>query len=271
MTGTPERPLAWQYCGNQLKLWRERAGVTRERLAEEAEYDYETVKSMEQGRRKPTLKVLQAAEQLCDARGLLLAAAGYLRPERFPHHARSFVAVEDEAIVLNSYESLLIPGLLQTAEYARALIAHRTPPLDDDAVEARVQARLERQQKLTRTPPILFSFTIFEAALRTRVGGPEAMRRQLQHLLETGQLRNVSIQVLPVDSGADAAALVGPFVLVETGDHQRYAYVEGQATGALYSDAQTVSTLEQRHGMIRMQALGVGESARFIEGLMEEL
>jgi hypothetical protein len=97
------------------------------------------------------------------------------------------------------------------------------------------------------------------------------MKGQLRRLLEVGGLRNVSIQVLPADSGADAAALVGPFVLLETREHQRYAYVEGQETGALYSDAATISILEQRHGMIRMQAYGVEESARFIEALMEEL
>lgn len=270
MTGTPEPPLAWQYCGNQLKLWRERAGIKREQLAEEAEYDYETIKSMEQGRRRPTLKALEAAERLCDARGLLIAAAGYLRPERPPKSVKSFMAAEDEAIVANWFETLLIPGLLQTEEYARALFEAHTPPVGDDTVEERVQARLERQKKLTRNPPALFGFVVYEAALHTLVGGRVTMKSQLQLLLTVGQLRNVSIQILPTGRGMHAM-LNGPFVLLETAERQRYAYVEGQETGALYTAPETISALEQRHGTIRMQALGIEESARFIQKASEAL
>ncbi|WP_035846699.1 helix-turn-helix domain-containing protein [Kitasatospora azatica] len=262
--------MAWRYCGNQLKLWRERNGISREQLAAEASYDLETVKSMEQGRRRPSLKVLNAAETLCDARGLLLAATAYLKPERFPSHAKEFVAAEDEAIVLHWYESLLVPGLLQTATYARALMADHCPPLGDDTVDERVAARIERQKKLTRNPPALFGFVIYEAALHTMVGGRTIMKGQLQHLLEVGKLRNVSIQVLPVGRGAHSA-LAGPFVLIETPDHQHYAYLEGQSSGILYADAERLSVLTQRHGMIRMQALGVEESARFIGTLAEAL
>ncbi|MFF7635521.1 Scr1 family TA system antitoxin-like transcriptional regulator [Kitasatospora sp. NPDC008050] len=270
MTGTPEPPLAWQYCGNQLKMWRERSGVKREQLAEEADYDYETVKSMEQGRRRPTQRVLEAAERLCDARGMLLAAAVFLRPERFPNRLKRFTTAEDDAIVVNWVETLLIPGLLQTEDYARALIENHTPPLGDDIVKERVQARLERQKKLTRNPPALFGFILYEAVLRTSVGGREVMRGQLQNLLAISELRNVSIQILPA-SHSTYAVLNGPFVLLETSEHERYAYVEGQETGALYTAPETISALEQCHGIIRMQALGVEESARFIQETMEAL
>ncbi|MEV6315838.1 helix-turn-helix transcriptional regulator [Streptomyces sp. NPDC051776] len=77
-------PMAWRYCGNQLKLWRTKAGVTREKLGEEAGYTYEAVKSREQGRRRPTPRLLQVADEMCGAQGLLNAAQEYLKPERFP-------------------------------------------------------------------------------------------------------------------------------------------------------------------------------------------
>jgi transcriptional regulator with XRE-family HTH domain len=262
--------VAWRYCGNQLKLWRERSGVSREQLASESSYDIETVKSMEQGRRRPSLKVLTAAETLCDARGMLLAATAYLKPERFPGHAKEFLAAEGEAIALLSYASLLIPGLLQTPAYARSLIADHCPPLGDETVDERVAARIERQAKLTRNPPALFGFVIYEAALHAKVGGPDVMKGQLHHLLAVGKLRNVSIQILPVSRGV-VPALSGPFVLLETSDHQHYAYVEGQSSGVLHADAERLSILTQRHGMIRMQALGAEESAQFIGTLAEAL
>jgi hypothetical protein len=111
---------------------------------------------------------------------------------------------------------------------------------------------------------------IHEAALRAMVGARALMRRQLNHLLQVGEARNVSIQALPFVC-APPVALGGPLVLVETKEHEHYAYVEGQETGALYADPDKLNALTQRHGMIRMQALNLEESARFIRKVAEEL
>lgn len=260
----------WRYCGGQIKLWREEASVSRQALAEEAGYDYEYVKSMECGRRRPTLRLLQVADQMCGARGKLLAGQEFLKPEPFPARSQEYMAIEAEAITVQWYEPMLIPGLLQTGEYAQELIGNDCPPLDGETVAERVAARLRRQEKLTSKPLALFSFVLHEAALRAVVGSEGVMRRQLERLLDVGQQRNVSIQVLPFKS-APAAALSGPIVLVETADHEQYAFADGQETGALYGSGDKLSTLTQRHGMIRMQALSVEESARFIRKLAEEL
>ncbi|MET9647207.1 helix-turn-helix transcriptional regulator [Streptomyces syringium] len=262
--------MAWRYCGNQIKLWRTQAGISREELGKEAGYEYESVKSMEQGRRKPQLRLLEVADQMCGARGLLLAAQDYLKPEKFPVRTQEFMTAEAEAIALHSYEAVLIPGLLQTEEYARTLMSNRCPPLDDETVEERVSGRMERQEKLAGKPTVPFNFVIYEAALRTMVGGPEVMKRQLDQLLHVGRLRNVTIQVLPADRGAHAG-LSGPLVLLESADHDQLAYVEGQETAALYEGPEKISLLSQRHGMIRMQALSVEESAEFISRLAEEI
>ncbi|MGW7007719.1 Scr1 family TA system antitoxin-like transcriptional regulator [Streptomyces sp. NPDC054933] len=262
--------MAWRYCGNQVKLWRMRAGVSRESLGEKAGYEYESVKSMEQGRRRPSLRLLEIADEMCGAQGLLLAAREYLKPERFPARTLEFMQLEGDAIAIHSYEPLLIPGLLQTEEYARALMGNSCPPLDDETIEERVAARLQRQEKLRDKPKVAFGFVIYEAALRTSVGGPEVMRRQLNRLLEVGELRNVSIQVLPVGRGA-YSGLGGSLVLLETAEHDHYALVEGQRTSVLHSTSETISALTQRHGMIRMQALSAEESAQFIKKVAEEL
>ena len=261
---------SWRYCGGQIKLWREEAGVARQLLADEAGYDYEYVKSMECGRRRPTLRLLQVADQLCGARGKLVAAHEFLKPEPFPQRTQQYVLVEAEAITLQWYEPLLVPGLLQTPEYARALIGSNCPPLDEETVEERVAARLKRQEKLGRKPLTYFSFVIHEAVLRSVVGEQDVMLGQCAHLLEVGSQRHLSIQVLPFTT-APTAALSGPMVLVETADHERYAFVDGQSTGALHSDGDKLSTLTQRYGMIRMQALSVEESAQFIRKVAEEL
>jgi transcriptional regulator with XRE-family HTH domain len=261
---------AWRYCGSQVKMWREEAGVSRQELATEANYDYEYVKSMENGRRRPTLRFLQAADQLCGARGKLVAAHEHLRPEPFPARTQQYVLEEAAAITVQWYEVALIPGLLQTEAYARELIGNSCPPVDEETVEERVDARLRRQQKLTSKPLALFSFVLYEACLRAMVGDRLLMQKQLAHLLRIGELCNVSIQVLPFTRVA-YPALSGPIVLVETNEHERYAFVDGQETGALYGDGNRLSSLTQRHGMIRMQALSVEESVRFIRKVAEEL
>lgn len=271
MTATGEvsqPPVAWRYCGNQVKLWREGAGVTREQLAQESNYGYDTVKSMELGRRRPTLRLLEVADGMCGAHGKLLAAQEFLRPEPFPSYSMSFVRDEAEAIALSWYEASYIPGLLQTEEYARELLASHWPPLGEETIGERVAARLERQS-LLREPTKSFSFVIEEAALRRQFGGEGAYQRQLEHLLGAGELRNVTVQAMLTTRGFHAG-LRGSFVLLETPEHERLAYEEGQVTGVLYDDPDKVSTIMRRHDMIARQALGPDESARFIGKLAEE-
>ncbi|MEV6792556.1 DUF5753 domain-containing protein [Streptomyces sp. NPDC051320] len=200
----------------------------------------------------------------------LVAAQEFLRPEKFPSYSQEYAEAEAKAVALHSYQPLFVPGQLQTEAYARALLNANCPPLDDETVEARVAARLQRQERLHRKQTVLFGFVVYEAALREPVGGRDEMRAQLQHLLELRHLRNVSIQVLPVGQGAHTG-LNGPLVLIETDEHEHFAYEEGQSTGILHSASDKVGLLIQRHGMIRMQALGVEQSAQFIGKLAEEL
>ncbi|MEU3568465.1 helix-turn-helix transcriptional regulator [Kitasatospora sp. NPDC036755] len=270
MSTPKENPMSWKYCGDQLKRWRTKAGVTREQLAREACYDIESVRSMEAGRRRPSLKLLQAADELCDAKGMIVGAADYLAPEKFSSYSRGYTEAEREAIAFHAYSALLIPSLLQTEEYARETISNSYPPLADETVAARVAGRMQRQERLHNRPTVLHGFVIHEAALRAAVGTKDLMRRQLNHLLDVGEFRNVSIQALPIDRAA-YAALNGPMILLETPDHEQLAYVEGQGTGILHSDPERVNLLAQRHGMIRTQALSIEESKSFIRRMAEEL
>ncbi|MGW7382140.1 helix-turn-helix domain-containing protein [Streptomyces sp. NPDC054794] len=262
-------PIAWRYCGSQIKMWRTEAGIGREALAKEAGYDYEYVKSMENGRRRPTLRLLQVADQACGAGGKLVAAQEYLKPEPFPARSQEFMALEAEAIAVSWYEPLLIPGLLQTEAYARALIGASSPPLDDETVSERVAARLRRADAVRRKVGVMYGFVVYEAALRTEVGGSEVMREQLRHLLGVGELRNVSVQVLPFGR-CSGVALNGSIVLLETPEHEHYGYIEAPEVSVLHASLGKVSALAQAHAMIRMHSLSVEESATFIRRVAEK-
>ncbi|MEU1311349.1 helix-turn-helix transcriptional regulator [Streptomyces cinnamoneus] len=265
---TSQPPMAWRLCGNQVKLWRMDAGVSREDLGQEAGYGYETVKSMEQGRRRPTQRLLEVADDMCGARGKLIAALHYLQPDKGPWITDVFLDAEARAVAQYQYQTVLVPGLLQTAEYARTLFSTHWPPVDDRTIEDRLKVRLGRQERLKK-PTVLFSFVLYEAALHTGVGGPDAMRSQLLHLLDVGAQRNVTLQIL-LAGQACHSWLHGPLTLLETEDREHIAYVEGQGFNTLFADREKVSDFRERYGMLRTYALNPEESAERIRKLTEE-
>ncbi|MEG3628549.1 helix-turn-helix domain-containing protein [Streptomyces poriticola] len=248
-----------------MKRWRTKANVSREQLAEAANYSPDTIKSMEQGVRMPTPRVLDVADELCRAEGLLSAAKDYLQREKFPKCALDFMEREREAISYWSYEAGLIPGLLQAKGYMQALIEGYVPPLDEGTVEERIAGRVERQAILTdRKPPVAFAFTVYEAALRSPLVDDE----QLRCLLKAAELRNVVLQVLPFERSIPIAVM-GPLVLMETSDHERFAYTECQFISDLSAEPTVVRRVTERLSMIRAQALSPAESVRFIERMAD--
>ncbi|MFE7634639.1 helix-turn-helix domain-containing protein [Kitasatospora sp. NPDC057518] len=269
MSAPKENPMSWKYCGDQLKRWRQRSGVTREQLSQAASYDIESIRSMEAGRRRPTLKVLQAADELCDAQGMLTAANPYLMPEPRPARSDVFFDIEKEAVALYFFEALHIPGLLQTENYARTLLSLPIPPVDSATAENRLAIRLKRQERLT-DPEVLFSFTIYEAALHTSIGGREVMKEQLHRLLEFEDSHNIRIQIVPTGR-ITPSGLSGSLTILETINNEQYAYVETHETNALHSEPRLVGRLSRRHAMIRAQALNTRESAQLIRKTVEQL
>jgi transcriptional regulator with XRE-family HTH domain len=127
----------------------------------------------------------------------------------------NLIGLEAEAATIRTYEPELIPGLLQTADYARAVIRAGYPGDTMEQISRRVDIRLERQETLTRTdpPPPKVSVVLNEGVLARRVGSPEVMRAQLEHLIRERDRANVVIQVLPFSTG-EHPAMVGPFTML---------------------------------------------------------
>ncbi|MEU0392807.1 DUF5753 domain-containing protein [Streptomyces sp. NPDC006208] len=259
-----QTPSAWRHCGQQLQMWRQDAGGSCQALGEAAGYTEGTIRAMEVGRRRPTARLLAVADDLYGARGKLKALEKFLVPDPFPPRAAEFMEREAHAIAHQSYEPIRIPGLLQTERYVRALFATHCPPIDDETVEHRVAARIERGLMPARRPTAYFSFVIEESTLRRPMGSPEVMKEQCEHLLAMGRLRNVDIQVMPTSQGSHPGN-DGPIVLLESPDHEHHVFEEGQSVSHLTGEPETVSSLTQRLGMIRMQALGPEESAEVIK------
>ncbi|MBT2364372.1 helix-turn-helix transcriptional regulator [Streptomyces sp. ISL-10] len=264
-----DRPVIWVGYGKLLKLFRERAHFTQQALADAVGYSYEQAASIEQGRRPAKAAFTDAAERVLDAGGALAVLQDDVDRAKLPSFFWDFALIETEAVSRFSYDPLLVPGLLQTEEYARALFAGHCPPLEDEIIEQHTEARLNRQKLLTRTPLVDLSFVIEEAALHNPIGGREVMRGQLERLLEVRALRNVEVQVMPSGRGFHPG-LNGAFVVLETLEHRQVGYVESQETGVVVSDPANVSACGLRYGKLRSQALSAEESARRIERLAGE-
>ncbi|MFF7228750.1 Scr1 family TA system antitoxin-like transcriptional regulator [Streptomyces sioyaensis] len=259
-----------EVIGAQLALFRINAGFTQRGLSERTTASEETIASVEQGRRVLMPHLAAEFDQLLRTGGALAAGVAKLpRKEKYPIWAEDFIAFEQEAISLSWYEHGVLPGLLQTGDYALATFRSNIPGLSEETIEQRVTARLERQQILHRESDITASFVFSEAIVRSNLGGREVMRTQLIHLRECAELTGVSIQILPLNR-EHHAGLNGPFVLLETADHQHFAYTEAQRSSELTSDPDEVSILAQKYGMLRMQALNAEETMGLLDRLLGE-
>ncbi|MFF9320122.1 helix-turn-helix domain-containing protein [Streptomyces sp. NPDC014735] len=255
--------------GQQLKLLRLRAGLDRTEFGNRVGYAAQSVASFEQGRRIPQPEFIDNADTVLDAGGLLVALKKEVERAQYPPFFRDAAQLEKKAVALSVYGVYAIPGLLQTAEYARAVFQMRRPLLDDDAIERGLSGRLARQEIYDRRPAPLLSFVVEEEALRRPVGGRTVLFGQLEQLLLIGQKRNVEIQVMPTDR-EDHGALGGPFTLIDTAQGQRIAYAEAQGDSRLYTGQAKVRQLEARYGIIRSQALTPRESSEFVQKLLGE-
>jgi transcriptional regulator with XRE-family HTH domain len=117
----------------------------------------------------------------------------------------TYVGLEAEAVSIEVYEAGTVPGLLQTAEYARAMLLVEVPPFSNEELERRLQARLTRQAHLLQSQGPRYHAILDESVLHRQVGGPQVMHAQLQRIIQSAQLRNVMIQVIPFDAGAHPA------------------------------------------------------------------
>ncbi|MCX4550506.1 helix-turn-helix domain-containing protein [Streptomyces sp. NBC_01387] len=255
--------------GRQIKLWRERAGLTQSELGAAIGYGEEQVSSVERGRRVPKPEFLDAADRVLGAGGIISAMKKDVADARLPKKVRDLAKLEAGAVELGAYGNHNLQGLLQTEEYTRALFQMRRPAYSEDEIDRQVEARMGRRIIFERRPSPTLTFVQEEATLRRPLGGRPVLRRQLEHLLEVGQLRNVEIQVMPTER-EDHAGMGGEIQVLKLEDGSAVGYTEASLSSYLISDPKEIQILELRYGIIRSQALTPRESLAFIEKLLGE-
>ncbi|MDT0546875.1 MULTISPECIES: helix-turn-helix transcriptional regulator [Streptomyces] len=255
--------------GRQIKLWREAAGMKQVELGAAIGYGEELVSAVERARRIPRPEFLDKTDEVVGAGGKIAAMKKDVAEARYPKKVRDLAKLEVEAGELGAYGNHNMHGLLQTEEYTRALFDMRRPTYSEDEIERHVAARLARQEIFEQRPAPMLTFVQEEVTLRRPLGGRMVLRRQLEHLLELGQLRHVQIQVMPTDR-EDHAGMGGQLQLLKLRDGTTVGHWEAQLSNRLISNPKEVQILEMRYGIIRAQALTPRESLAFIEKLRGE-
>ncbi|MFD4261537.1 helix-turn-helix domain-containing protein [Streptomyces sp. NPDC058534] len=255
--------------GRQLKLRREAAGMRAPDFAKAAGYGEDLVYKIEGGKRIPRPEYLDKADELLGAGGLLAAMKEDVAKVRYPKKVRELAQLEAKAVEIGLYVCSSIPGLLQTPEHARALLACWQPAYSAEDLERRVAARMARRAVYDRCPAPALGFVLEEATLRRRVGGTMVRRQQFERLLAVGQLGNVTLQVMPMDSGPHSG-MGGRIEVLKFVDGTAVGRSDGAFNGRPIHEPRLLRILELRYGTVRAQALPPGESLAFIEQLLGE-
>jgi transcriptional regulator with XRE-family HTH domain len=252
--------------GAVVQALREHAGLSRAEFGELVRFSRHTVESVELGRRMPDESFVERAEGATGNTGALRRSARFLTRGDLGLAAwfRRWARLEKVAVSLCTYECRLVPGLLQSEGYMRALCDNDTPPLTDADLEATVQARLERQRLLVERPNTAFDFIVEEAVFVRRLGGVEVTRDLIDYILRAAAPRNVTLQIMPADTEYHAC-MAGPIQLLETPDGSWRGYSEGQENGRLIADPKQVSRLHMRYARLRSQALSPKDSVGLLE------
>jgi hypothetical protein len=182
----------------------------------------------------------------------------------YPRWFEDWVDAEGRAKVLRYWAPLLVPGILQTAEYARVLFRAWRTDDDEDKVEQLVRARMDRQRIFDRPNPPAFWAVLDESLLRRRISGAKAMHDQLVHLADMGERATVKIHVVPAEAGAHVG-LLGAFAIAGfDGDAPGIVYFESPDEGQTSRDPSTVAKVILTFETLRSEALPRGASRDLI-------
>lgn len=255
----------WAWLAYDLRFYREKSGLSQAAMGRIIHRSGASLANCEAGRRRITSKEAKRLDVYFQTGGHFQRLMRFAQRGHDPDWFRQFVDLERKATMIKTFQALAIPGLLQTPDYAFAVIQAGLAP----DPERRIEERIRRQAILDETPsPLLWVLTT-ESVLEWPVGGREVMRRQLDHLLEMSERDNVNIRVVPKSTGA-YAGLDGSFSII-SGEDGAIAYTDSPGGGRLVPSTAEVESYGNRYDRIGHVALPTGLSRQMIERAREAL
>lgn len=267
VTGRSQEPR--QRLMEELRLLRSQKGESLRQVGEALGWDPSLFHKLETGYTMGSPEVMEALDQHYGTGRLLLTLweLAIRDPSLFREQYRRYMSLESQALSLWHYSAANLHGLLQTEDYARAML--EAGGLSGDELAQQVEARMGRRELLTADDAPRFRTILSEAVLRTPLKDPGQWRKQLEHLLEMGELKNVSIQVLEYSAGLHALTNTDAMFL-RTLDDRTVAWVETGYTGTLVEEMAAVERLQARYDSVRDLALSPAASRTFIKRMLEE-
>jgi transcriptional regulator with XRE-family HTH domain len=267
--------------GDALREAMRGAGLTASQIARRMEWSQSRVSRLLSGKRGGTEYDVLAFLTLCGVVGkerdrlMALCREQYRQSwlqqhgARLPKQLRTLIGHEDKATKISQFESTLVPGLLQTPQYARALLVE-AGTVPEEEIGERVDARMGRHALFGRPHPPMLTFFIHEFVLRLPVGGREVMSDQLHHLLRMSVRSYLRLRVVPASRGAHAA-IQGSFRLMEFPDIKPVAYLETETSSVFLELPEEISAYRTILARLEDTALDEGQSKEFIANMAIEL
>lgn len=257
-------PLA--LYADELRRARTEAGLSQEALGKAIGYSASLVAGVEQARRNPGPDFTTRCDDLLKTGGRLRRVRRMMLEQELSACLRDWTPVEQEASALRWYEPLLVPGLLQTEEYARALLAKGPAPAEE--LDKQVAVRVHRQAILARKNPVQLTAVMDEGVLRRCVGSAKIMSDQLAYLVEAAEKPHIHVHIVTADAGV-YAGLGGGFVIATLPDGQNIGYMDNPLGGQLVERPADVLTLQNFWEDVRAVALPHAQTIALIEEVMK--
>jgi transcriptional regulator with XRE-family HTH domain len=258
----PDRAL----FADELRAMRKQRGLTRDELGALINFSGSTIGNIESGQRAPTRDQAILLDEAFGTPGTFQRLEGRLRGVPFSSGFRPFHPFEAEARTLRTFEHTIVPGLLQTRDYARVMM-EGYPETTELEVMDRVEGRMARQAILTREDPPRVWAVLDQQVLTRSIGGPAVMCGQMEHLAELARRPRITIQVIPADR--PHPGLLGAFVIAETGQAPAIVYLENALDGQTVEDPAMAEAMTLMFDALRTEALTGGVSLNLIEEAAE--
>jgi transcriptional regulator with XRE-family HTH domain len=255
--------------GAELRHAREKTGLSQEDLGQRLFVSGSFVGQLESGTRRMQPEYARLLDEALGTEDFFRRNCAAAARSKYPDHFAEAAEAEAVATAIKEYAPLLIPGLLQTPAYARAVFRAYQPTAPADVIDALLAARLERARILDDpTRPLLWA-VLDEAALRRRTGGPGVMAQALRHVTTLIRRHRIIVQLLPFSAGAHAS-MTGALTLMTFEDAPPLAFVEGPSMGRLEDDPATVARHQLTYDLIRASACSPRESLAWIDSVAED-
>jgi transcriptional regulator with XRE-family HTH domain len=256
--------------GDELRGWRQHLGWSQVECGEKIAFSASLVGAVETCKRSPTLDFARRCDEAVGTPGTFMRLHDLIAREAYPSWFATVINFEREAVRVHGWELGVVPGLLQTEDYARAVVKAGRPKDSAEMIDRTVAARLDRQQILTGERAPMLWYVIAEGVLRHLVGGAAVMAGQLDKLIELASMPGIVVQVLPF-TASDHAGVDGPIAVYDFADAPSVCYTECYGGGRIVEARDEVADLVMVLGMIRASALSPRDSVDLVRKIRSEL